>query len=238
MLKHPLFRKKETASGVWWEESVYYYWWEFLRRHEGYKRTCEMKGKGIYAKLYEHFGNVHATDFKTWWSKGERGARLFAEPPTLRDVEKLDRDQIASLIDSDWDESSAIVVSVPLQFSRRLIQQRFAEVLDKYHKRGRGQQVHRASRALYPIAHNLNLHSLKTALRAYDRRVLEPNLKFWQIAQKESLSETLTVEELKRGRGDITRIIKQKAMASAAFRKLQQAKKLIDGVGKGIFPAV
>ena len=25
-----------------WQCSVYYYWWEYLRRHEGYKRTCAL----------------------------------------------------------------------------------------------------------------------------------------------------------------------------------------------------
>ena len=42
-----------------WQCSVYYYWWEYLRRHEGYKRTCAQGGRGRYAKLYEDFGNVH-----------------------------------------------------------------------------------------------------------------------------------------------------------------------------------
>ena len=68
--------------------------------------------------------------------------------------------------------------------------------------------------------------------------MLEPNLTLWEIAQKERLSVTLTAEELKRGRGDAERTLKQKAMASAAFRKLKQAETLIEGVGRGIFPAV
>ena len=50
--KHPLFRQEQSTSGVQWDNSVYYLWWEFLRRHDGYKETCENGGKGKYAKLY------------------------------------------------------------------------------------------------------------------------------------------------------------------------------------------
>ena len=50
-----------------WKCSVYYYWWEYLRRHEGYRVTCERGGKGPYTALYKSFGNVHEGDFHTWW---------------------------------------------------------------------------------------------------------------------------------------------------------------------------
>ena len=73
-----------------WQTSVYYYWWEYLRRHEGYRRTCENGGKGKYAALYRDFGDVHAGEFWDWW-KGHMD--LFCEPTppyarivVLRDV--------------------------------------------------------------------------------------------------------------------------------------------------------
>jgi hypothetical protein len=75
---HPLFRQKKSELGVPWEDSVYYIWWEFLRRHDGYKKTCDNGGEGEYAKLYADFGNVHEGTFTEWWTRDQRGARLFA----------------------------------------------------------------------------------------------------------------------------------------------------------------
>ena len=91
--KHPLFTSKKSTQGLPWNESVYYMWWEFLRRHEGYMRTCENGGTGRYSSLYEDFGDVHSADFKTWWSKNDRGARLFAEPATPKNIAVMSPDE-------------------------------------------------------------------------------------------------------------------------------------------------
>lgn len=50
-----------------WKCSVYYYWWEYLRRHDGYRETCRLQGKGEYAELYRWFGDVHTVAFHDWW---------------------------------------------------------------------------------------------------------------------------------------------------------------------------
>lgn len=55
----------EGAEG--WKCSVYYFWWEYLRRHEGYRETCQQGGEGEHAELYKWFGNVHDGDFHDWW---------------------------------------------------------------------------------------------------------------------------------------------------------------------------
>src|SRR5208282_6206767 len=95
--RHPLFRQEQSTSGVRWNNSVYYLWWEFLRRHDGYKRTCENGGKGEYEKLYADFGNVHEGNFREWWTKDDRGARLFAEPPMPSSVRALTPKEIKEL---------------------------------------------------------------------------------------------------------------------------------------------
>ena len=104
--KHPLFRARRSTSGDWWENSVYYLWWEFLRRHDGYKRTCENGGKGEYEKLYADFGNVHEGTFREWWTKNDRGARLFAEPPMPSSVRALTPKEIKELPEG-WDSRIA-----------------------------------------------------------------------------------------------------------------------------------
>jgi hypothetical protein len=78
--RHPLFAWDGSETGIRWKHSAYYLWWEFLRRHDGYLETCLSGGQGAYSQLYADFGDVHGTDFKTWWTKDARGLRLFAEP--------------------------------------------------------------------------------------------------------------------------------------------------------------
>jgi hypothetical protein len=55
------------AGAERWKCSVYYFWWEYLRRHTGYRTTCENGGNGNFANLYKDFGDIHSSDFPTWW---------------------------------------------------------------------------------------------------------------------------------------------------------------------------
>ena len=165
--KHPLFKRQRSASGEWWENSVYYLWWEFLRRHEGYKKTCESGGKRRYAKLYEDFGNVHGVTFREWWTKGDRGARLFSEPPLPNSIVMLNPTDIDALSES-WKGGSVLVVAIPLALRKRFILQKFDALLRKHHTRRRGQRTFRDSQALYPIFAQFNRHSLKKIIDAYD----------------------------------------------------------------------
>jgi hypothetical protein len=237
--KHPLFRKTETDTGVPWQKSIYYLWWEFLRRHESYKRTCETKGKGKYARLYEDFGDVHATDFKTWWSKGERGARLFSEPAVPMSVAPLKRDELVRLGESDWDSTSLLVVSIPLMLPKRFITQRLTDILRTHHTRKRGQRQHKESRARYPIAKQFNFYSLQTTLKVWDFRQKNPTMKLWEIAQALSFTTSLKASELgKRGHSGFETLAKKNTMGVAVRRKLTQAERIIDGVGESIFPAL
>jgi len=234
---HPLFRREKTTSGIWWEKSVYYYWWEFLRRHEGYKETCENGGKGKYEKLYADFGNVHDVSFKQWWTQGGRGARLFAEPPLPSSIMALTPKDLEEL-PKDWDQKSLLIVAIPLSLRKRFIQQKLTKLVAKYNKRKRGQRTFKESRALYPIVTQFEWFSLKRMLEIYDLRKSQPNLALWKIGQHFNLGKSLKQEELKAGRGraDSTAVRKKNVSAVAASKKLASAKNIIDGVGRGKFP--
>lgn len=240
--KHPLFRKVEspargkvkTTPGVEWRQSIYYLWWEFLRRHDGYKETCENKERGKFAKLYADFGDVHASDFKTWWTKGDRGARLFAEPAALTGVERLEKDDL-EFLQKEWDDNAVLVIAVPLSFGKRFIEKRIVSLLKQYHKRKRGQRTIKESRALYRIANQFNEHSLEVALRVYDLKKSNPKMKLWEIAQQLKFTTTLDPDEIGK-RGQRGAVAKKAVMSVAASRKLKLAESIIDGVGKGIFP--
>lgn len=219
-----------------WENSVYYLWWEFLRRHEGYRETCESGGKGKYAKLYADFGDVHGMDFKEWWIKGDRGARLFAEPLLPNSLSTINPEQVEN-IKAAWTSGAAIVVMVPLALRKRFILKRFSEILSKYHTRRRGQRTFRESHALYPIASQFNIHGLKTTLAAYDLRKSSKKT-LWEIAQEVGFGKRLTKNELASADKTPTITIKKAKLSVAASKKIRLARKIIDGVGRGIFPAI
>jgi hypothetical protein len=232
--QHPIFGPRKATSDKW-KNSVYYLWWEFLRRHDGYKKTCENGGTGKYEKLYADFGSVHDVTFKEWWTKENRGARLFAElslPSSLL----ISPEEINKLA-PDWEVGDVLFFVIPLKLPKRFLQTRFEKALSKHHTRGRGQRTFRQSRARYPINAQFNMHSLTKALKAYDLHMESPDLTLWQIAQELRLGTTLREEELAADvkDGEITR--KKSILSVAASKKLKLARKIIDGVGRGVFPA-
>jgi hypothetical protein len=229
--KHPLFRRQQSVSGEWWESSVYYLWWEFLRRHEGYKKTCESGGKGKFAKLYEDFGNVDGVTFKDWWTEGGRGARLFSEPPLPNSVMVVDPTDIDALSES-WKSGDVLVVAIPLALPKRFIIRKFSALLRKHHTRRRGQRTFRESQALYPIAAQFNRHSLKKILDTYELNQREPDLTLWEIAQKLAIGTKLTTKDT-----PAEVVHKKSVLSTSASKKLALARRIIDGVGRGVFPA-
>lgn len=233
--KHPLFRRsKKTNTGEKWQDSIYYLWWEFLRRHEGYRQTCERGGGGRFAKLYEDFGDVHRVDFKTWWNTKDRGAYLFAEPAVVSTVSVLTTSDISILKDG-WHEESQLIIAVPLAFSKRAILIRLRAILKKHHGRKRGQRLMKESKALYLISAQFNFANLKKVLEVYDLRLKEPELRLWQIAQRLKFSSKLESNELNK-RGSAGGTDRKAVMSVAASRKFSQAKRIIEGVGRGVFP--
>jgi hypothetical protein len=233
---HPLFKAERTAKGNRWDNTVYYFWWEFLRRHDGYKKTCENDGKGQYAALYADFGNVHGLSFKDWWTKDDRGARLFDEPRLPRGVMAMTCEDIETL-PADWEPQSLLIVAIPLNLRKRYIQQRLTSILAQRHKGQRGKTT--PSQARYPIATKFRLSSLKGILAVLDLQESQPDLTLWEIGQKLSLTTKLTQAELSAGRGreDGAAVDKKNVLAVAVSKKLASARKLIEGVGRGVFPA-
>jgi hypothetical protein len=234
--KHPLFRKTRTRYGVPWQESIYFLWWEFLRRHDGYKTTCGNGGKGRYAKLYKDFGNVHVGGFKQWWTDGDRGARLFGEPGISQSVAIFTKDDLTDFT-KEWDCKDVLVLAAPLFLSKRFVQAQIARLIKKHHPRKRGERTLKGSKALYPLSNQFSVPSLTIALKVYDKKMSEPELKLWEIAQQLRFTSTLNETELaQRGRMASEANGKKNTMNVAVRRKLDLAEAVIDGVGKGLFP--
>jgi hypothetical protein len=235
--KHPLFRKSSSNTGTSYTQSPYYFWWEFLRRHEGYRETCSSGGYGPLADLYRDFGDVHSRTFREWWSEGDRGATLFAEPSKpigLDFVQSSDLDRVRTHLDN----GDVFLLSIPVTMDKKSIINRFEKLLRRVHPRKRGQRDNMDSHAMYPIVAQYAISSLQKSLEAYDLSKSEPKPTLWEIGQKLKIGDTLTKDEMNLKRGKITPTVKNKQnkLSVAASKKIQLAKSIIEGVGQGVFP--
>lgn len=218
--------KQKTPSA--WRRSVYYWWWEYLRRSEDYRRTCKKGGKGKCAAIYEDFGDVFALDFKTWWSTGDRGAVLFAEPPTptiqvIREV----------IVRKGTDDKS-LVLEVPLNLPITHLVKRFREVVSKHHSGRRGVKVSARTKAKYPVASGrIDVQFLQIALQVWDARRAQPDKALWELATDLRLSPAHAILEPDSPQ---IRYDKKNNLAATASRYIRRANAIIGAVGRGLFP--
>lgn len=175
--KHPLFGTKNNPKSG--NNSVYYYWWAFLKRNKDYLACCEAGGTGEFAGLYADFGDVRGDDFKSWWTEGGRGVRLFAEPPSAN-VEVLETG-VATPSASEF-----LTLALPKNLPKRYLLRRVRELLAKEenHPGARGKQHARMSKAKYQVKGQPNIAALALTLRVYDFRQTNPDLKLWEIGDQ------------------------------------------------------
>jgi hypothetical protein len=76
-------------------------------------------------------------------------------------------------------------------------------------------------------------------LELYDLRQANPKMPLWEIGQRFRLGKALTKDEIKGGRGreNYGAVLKKNVSAVAASKKLTAAKNIVQGVGRGVFPA-
>jgi hypothetical protein len=211
-----------------WKWSVYYYWWEYLRRHDGYRATCERGGKGRYAKLYADFGDVHSTDFWSWWVKHEH---LFCEPPPRL---------VQVVCPADKAPAETVLLAVPVENKATLSLKQIKALLA-----GRVGAAKRKpeSRALYPVCTKPVLSTLHQHLLVWDARRDNPHLSDADIADLIALpinhkvdGETLATL---RARDLPTRQLEavlRRRKQLAVRRHLRIVQQYINNVAKGKFP--
>jgi hypothetical protein len=226
---HPTFGTKHKPKPLSAQKkSVYYWWWKYLRRNEDYKRCCETGGKGKCAKLYADFGDVHATDFKTWWTTDNRGAELFAEPPTP-DIRVL-----ASMEEAIERERNWLLLDVPLNLPITHLVKKFRAILKKHHTSKRGVKYSNSTKAKYPVATGrIDVQFLETALQVWDARMAEPKKPLWQITQELKLVPS---KHWVRGEDDLDATNKKNLLAATASRYMRKAEAIIWSSEFGRFP--
>jgi hypothetical protein len=213
--------------------TVWYLWWAFLRRNEEYRQCCLNGGKGRLAKLFSDFGDIHATDFKTWWQTEDKGAYLFSEEPLPRFDKIYDLSQATNHPD-------VLFLQVPLSLPKRYLQSEFSKFLDKYHQGQRGIRTNSVSTARYKVNGFVTTVSLQTSLAVYDLRKENPKMPLWEIGNRLRLAKKenwITDADFK-SRGSLIGQISDKKMilANASCRLLKKAEKIIAGTAEGVFP--
>lgn len=211
-----------------WECSVYYWWWAYLRRHDGYRKTCEQGGRGKYKKLYADFGDIYATDFWPWWREH---AYLFAEPKP-RQVEEL---QIASK------DPTLLTLQIPLENKESLTVRQIKRLLAP--RINALKQRKTQSKAMYPVATKPVLPSIYMHLCVWDAHTANPDLSDVEIADLVNVPINTIVDGMaedfaKKGKSHRSlyerTIYRRKQLA--VQRHLRIARQYIDNVGKGAFP--
>jgi hypothetical protein len=177
--------------------------------------------------IYQDFGDVFATDFKTWWQTDERGAFLFAEqlPPTFQPIK---------VIPNEVTMSQVMVLQVPMALPKRLLMAEFQKLLNAHHSGKRGRRNNVSSTARYPVTGHIDIFALQKCLRVYDLKKANPKMPLWQIAQQSmAIKREAFIED-----GDTQAIITNKKLilANTASRLVKKAALIIKTVDQGSFP--
>ena len=224
----PADRKAER-----WKWSVFYYWWEYLRRHDGYRQTCEAGGIGQFAKLYADFGDVNSGDFWSWWKSH---SPLFAEPEA-REAKPF----VPSEMQED-DQSEFIYIRIPRENPLKLTLKQVTRIVKpKLVKRERNKII---TQARYKVATKPLLPSLDMHLRVWDARRDNPDATLEELADNANLDidhhvkgETLAHRAALRLPADDIRKVLKRRKELAVQRHLRIAKQYIQNVAeKETFP--
>ena len=226
--KHPTFgsaRAPKSSSHL--HVSVYYWWYEYLSRSVDYRKTCAQRGVGPCSELYKHFGDVTSSDFKQWWTEGDRGANLFADPPTPS-IRVISQDRIP-----DHNDVELLLLEVPLGLPINFLVNKFRSVIRKFHDGKRGKRRIKNSRALFQVTGKVDVQFLQIALMVWDERQANPKKPFWLIAQDLKIggSSLLSKDDSPSEATD-----KKNVLAATASRYYRKANTMIKLTSLGKFP--
>lgn len=238
MYKEPRFITTPNRREEWqWKKTVYYWWWRCLQLNDSYRRCCDRGGTGRMSRLYKDFGDVFATDFRTWWLADDRGAQLFAEPPAPLSLHEL-RD--ASEWNEEWTRDAVMVVAVPLYDTNERLQRKFVNLL-RQRKGALRTAIKKESGAVYPIHQKFSVPAIKHMVEVYElwltRVGNKPTLA--QIGKKAGVIIDYDSKPNKKGEEYLEVYDEEKqrnVMAATVSRYVKKAKLLIDNAGKGRFP--
>lgn len=211
-----------------WKWSVFYYWWEYLRRHEGYRKTCEAGGIGQFAKLYVDFGDVHSCDFWSWWKSH---SHLFSEPEA-RKAEPFDPSDM-----QEDDQGDFIYIRIPRENQLKHSLTQVTRIVKRRLVKRDSRKI--VTQARYKVATKPLLPSLDMHLRVWDARRDNPDATLEQLADIAEVSfnhdvkgESLGTRALLRLPDDDIRKVLKRRKELAVQRHLRIAEQYIQNVAE------
>lgn len=227
-------RGKKVRHSDAWKKTVYYWWWEYLRRNQDYIDTCDKDGVGKLSALYKDFGDVRSNDFKSWWtcklpSGYSRGAELFAKFISNDRLKVIQKENIGDV------DGNTLLISVPLNQSKKFLIERFRKILARYHQGGRGKRYTQGEdekMAPYQFRGQPNFQALENALAIYDYALANPKMKSWELGKILPQFQ----EELKQLKSADVPFGTKRVMAATVSRYKKRALGSIKNVAQGCFP--
>ena len=212
-----------------WKCSVYYYWWEYLRRHEGYRKTCQHDGEGEHPELYKWFGDVHEGNFHDWWWSHYRLFTFMSETQNIVESPKFYLESEGVFLHVGYSRSKSEMISSAREQIMKISQKEMSAELQK---------SIRFKPAARPVLKSLHQHLLAWDARKknpdvndgdlFDLAGLEMKLPYSPLEIEDIRADGLPVFDLEE--------VNRRAKALAVQRHLRIARQYIDNVVKGRFP--
>jgi hypothetical protein len=217
----------EGAEG--WTCSVYYFWWEYLRRHEGYRETCQHDGEGEHAELYKWFGDVHEGDFHDWWWSHYHLFTFMSETQNIAQSSKFYLESEGVFLHVGYARSKSEMISSAREQIMKIPQKEISAELQK---------SIRFKPAARPVLKSLHQHLL-----AWDAKQQHPELGDAELCDVAGLEVSLPYDpkeiSVLKSEGSAWRDmngVNRRAKALAVQRHLRIAQQYIDNVVTGQFP--
>lgn len=164
--KYPRFGKAEYSDDKPPKDvinSPYYWWFRFLQLNEDYTLAVKGKSSKIPKSIANELGDVHNTDFKTWW---KTHSSSFAEPKTEYTMRIANsREDLAP-----FKNQKVINLVVPLEWTNIGIKRRFSEIIDKLVPKETKGKLVRKTQADYKLMGKWNTSGFKYAYAVYIER--------------------------------------------------------------------
>lgn len=146
------------------KNSPFFWWFMFLRLNSDYQDTSKNNGVGKCSDLYQDFGDVLNTDFKSWWTQH---SYLFAEEPSKYKLKLAEsKDDLAP-----FNSTEVVNVVVPLTWNQKSLKKHFAMLLNKLKvaQGERGPKVG-SETAKYSLGSRWNCGAMESAYNVYIAR--------------------------------------------------------------------
>ena len=128
--------------------------------------------------MYKDFGDIYATDFKTWWQTGSRGINLFGE-------ELMDKIRIVKKAEDLNLNEGILTINIPIDLPKTFIIDELNKILDKAGKKSAKLQtpdINKVSTAKYQIVGKTSQQSLERSFAIYTNKQKNPSKSLWQCA--------------------------------------------------------